>query len=218
MRRLALISSNELLKDAIKFYIRELEYQIIFEAHCAYKLRDYLKSGGTKPHLIIHDADAIGQDQLATLKGLKKLVWEINLLAVLSKYDISSVTALFRAGFTGVVLGDLGQEGFINALGLVVTGRRVFPDQVVQALVELGDDVSQRRKYSRNSSKFTARQHAVLDHVINGAQNKHIARKLELPLTTVKADIKTMMRITGAQNRTDLAIGVLRSKLEQTAP
>lgn len=60
---------------------------------------------------------------------------------------------------------------------------------------------------------FTPAQQAILKLVCKGESNKHIARTLNLPETTVKARVRDVMHKLVVTNRTQIAIVAAKMRL-----
>jgi DNA-binding NarL/FixJ family response regulator len=61
-----------------------------------------------------------------------------------------------------------------------------------------------------DGTPLSERQRAVLNLLMEGASNKMIARSLELSAGTVKAHVASLLRLYGAENRTELVHAATR--------
>jgi len=60
---------------------------------------------------------------------------------------------------------------------------------------------------------MTAREKEVLGLIVEGRFNKKIAYELTISENTVRAHIRSLMKETGARNRTELAVNAVRKRL-----
>lgn len=60
-------------------------------------------------------------------------------------------------------------------------------------------------------AEFTERELEVLIQLISGASNKTIAERMNLSVDTVKYHLKNLLKKTGCQTRTELAVKACRS-------
>jgi two-component system nitrate/nitrite response regulator NarL len=60
---------------------------------------------------------------------------------------------------------------------------------------------------------LSAREIAILERIVRGDSNKHVARFFKIAEPTVKAHVKAILRKIGASNRTQAAIWALNNGL-----
>jgi two-component system, NarL family, nitrate/nitrite response regulator NarL len=60
---------------------------------------------------------------------------------------------------------------------------------------------------------LSAREIAIVERIVRGDSNKHVARYFKIAEPTVKAHVKAIFRKIGASNRTQAAIWALNHKL-----
>lgn len=208
MFNIVVVSPNSFFIDALRHNLSGSEFAI---AECVTQiagLSGSLKLAEARCDLVIVDFEAYEAER--EIARMKKLRPALRILSVLQTFNSKTTASCFHAGCDGVLLSSLKLENLTQHLTLLMGGHKVFPNQVAELMCEISMQDAAAPVTDFGSTEFSQRQSKILKLVIDGAQNKCIARALKMPLTTVKADIKTMMRKTGAQNRTDLAIGVLR--------
>ena len=66
--------------------------------------------------------------------------------------------------------------------------------------------------------RLTKRQRELLEHLIDGAPNKHIARAMSVGEGTVKMMLHMMYDRFGVRNRTELALLYTRNGNAETTP
>lgn len=211
MANIVLISSNSFFIDALRLTIAGPEFAITDVLRSTDQMDGSMAFGTGRCDLVIWDAGAFPDIGNTVIAAIKRRRAKIGILAVLPTYDATQTAKCFAAGCDGVLVSDIELSKLPNHLRLLASGYKVFPDQVADLVLNTLHSNPITRGQSRAVAGFSTRQKQVLELVIDGAQNKGIARELNLPLTTIKADIKSMMRETGTQNRTELAISVLRT-------
>jgi two-component system nitrate/nitrite response regulator NarL len=70
---------------------------------------------------------------------------------------------------------------------------------------------------SQGAKQLSAREVAILERIVRGDSNKHVARFFKIAEPTVKAHVKAIFRKLGASNRTQAAIWALNSRLFEDA-
>jgi two-component system, NarL family, nitrate/nitrite response regulator NarL len=119
------------------------------------------------------------------------------------------------AFFTGI-----SPEGLVNSLNaliahnVMVVDARVWPQGAPMATAirpaEVSSDVLPR---SQEVLQLSAREADILNRIVLGDSNKHIARHFDIAEATVKAHMKAILRKIGAINRTQAAIWAVNNGL-----
>ena len=211
MINIVVISSNSFFIDALRLTVPSEEFTITSVLRSERQLETSMAFATGRCDLVIWDQGTFPDIGETVISGLRKRRDHIGILAVLPSYDATKMASCYEVGCDGVLMSDLALEKLPHHLRLLACGHKVFPDQVADLVLQMLAAKTPRTGAPSSCCSFSSRQKKVLGMILDGAQNKGIAQALQLPLTTVKADIKTMMRETGAQNRTDLAISVLRT-------
>jgi two-component system NarL family response regulator len=119
---------------------------------------------------------------------------------ILTTYDgDQEIVQALRAGASGYLLKDAGEELLVAAIRDVFAGRRVIPPDVA---VRLAD------RYP--ASEPTGRELEVLGLIVNGRSNKEIGRLLGIAEGTVKSHVNRLLEKLGADDRTQAATAALR--------
>ncbi len=147
---------------------------------------------------------------LATLHRRKPL---LKSLLVVSQFDAAFLSALYEAGCVGCLLSNIPPGAMSHYIRLAASGQRILPDGAADMLRQLLQEVTPPANVTALLSKLTQREGRVLGHLLHGSSNKLIASHLQVPVTTVKGDLKSIMRKTGAANRTALAVSVMKQGL-----
>lgn len=116
------------------------------------------------------------------------------------------------SGVSGFIPKSSDPQVLVAALRLVLAGGVYLPEQVLryQSNIKSGM-ISEANNSSTMLEKLSPRQMEVLMHVIDGKNNKTIARELSLSLGTVKAHLSGAYDCLGVSNRTEAV--VIASKL-----
>jgi DNA-binding NarL/FixJ family response regulator len=104
-------------------------------------------------------------------------------------------------GFLAAMLYALHQS-----LRLVLLGEKVFPTDLARLLTS--DRIMARNDAAQmgHVNGLSDREMQILGYLLNGAQNKQIARDLQISDGTVKVHLKAILKKIGVQNRTQAAI------------
>ena len=117
--------------------------------------------------------------------------------------DEQIATALER-GAWGLLLKENALGTLITCLGVVCSGQRWLPEELVAPAVRRA---TERRKADVQPERvLTAREYEIARLVAQGLSNKHIARALAISEGTVKIHLHNMYEKLGGANRTSLAV------------
>ncbi|MGJ8628542.1 MAG: response regulator transcription factor [Sulfitobacter sp.] len=217
MSKIIIVSPNSFFIEALRHNLTASTFTVMDCSATLLGLSGSLNLAEDRCDIIILDFDAFAAKARKEVAQIKLARPNLRILAVLQDFDLGHTSDCFQAGCDGVLLSNLNLDSLTHHLTLLESGHKVFPNQVAQLMCDYSAQQPRYLSHGTGIVHFSQRQSQVLKLVIDGAQNKSIANRLEMPLTTVKADIKSMMRKTGAQNRTELAICVLRKGWAGTA-
>ena len=171
--------------------------------------------------LIVEDAAPCSQRPFANLSALHRRRPLLKSLLVVPKFDAAFLLKLFEAGCAGCLSSNVPPAAIPQYLRLAASGQRILPDGAADLLKQLIQEVTPPADATALMSKLTNREGRVLSQLLRGAPNKIIASCLQVPVTTVKGDVKSIMRKTGAANRTALVVSVMSKGfggMDQPAP
>jgi two-component system nitrate/nitrite response regulator NarL len=122
------------------------------------------------------------------------------------------------AGVDGYLLKNMSADALDQSLRLVLLGEKVFPTDLARLLTSdwmMGrNDAAQ----AAHVNGLSHREMQILSHLLNGAQNKQIARDLDICEGTVKIHLKAILKKIGVQNRTQAAIWAHSQRMTYVGP
>jgi two-component system, NarL family, nitrate/nitrite response regulator NarL len=166
--------------------------------------------------LIIVSAGGNANEAADTVEQLKRESLAAKIVVLADSADVAAITRAYRAGADGLLLATARHDALIKALELIMMGERLFPST---ALLDVTQEINQPQTHAANALQsphsenvppllrnLSEREKEVLSHLITGAQDKVIARDLNLAEATVKVHVKSLFKKLGAQNRTQAAV------------
>jgi two-component system nitrate/nitrite response regulator NarL len=123
-----------------------------------------------------------------------------------------------EAGANGALLTSISPDGLIRALYAVVSDNVLVIDGSLGQLSAANEGgAGESNGLSSHAAihderKLSSREYAILDRIVLGDSNKHIARHFGIAEATVKAHVKAILRKTGVANRTQAAIWLMNNK------
>ncbi|MCU1532106.1 MAG: hypothetical protein JWO49_1677 [Arthrobacter sp.] len=153
-----------------------------------------------RPDVILVDLDMVHQDTTGILARTRELDPGVAIVVLTDNPTVEQVRSARQAGVRGFI--NRRASGDTIARVLVAAGQG-------QALVE-GDIFDRLLGSSSTESEsgadaFTTREKEVHDMVVRGMADKQIARELGISVKTVEKHVGSILRKTGARNRTMLA-------------
>ena len=151
-----------------------------------------------RPDVILMDLDMVHRDTTGMLARIRAVDPAVAIVVLTDNPTVDQVQSARQA----VVRGFLSQRatGDTIARTLVAAGQG-------QALVEgdIFDHLLGAEPSDVETGSFTSREKQVREMVIQGMADKQIARQLEISVKTVEKHVGSILRKTGARNRTMLA-------------
>lgn len=130
------------------------------------------------------------------------------------------------AGANAALFNSVMPSALVNCLHAITSGNLVVVDSRLWTLTTFhpkpGEPFSPAMANeppwdldsARHALKqLSAREIAILERIVQGESNKHVARFFKIAEPTVKAHVKAIFRKIGATNRTQAAIWALNNKL-----
>ncbi len=160
------------------------------------------------------------------------------IVAVGDEADRDYIKGALNNGANAALLSSVSPHALVSALYSVVNGRLlVIDDRLWPLEVQPKPQEQQSASISQSSSPpqhvpsiqnfplwageddphtaehLSAREIAILERIVRGDSNKHVARFFNIAEPTVKAHVKAIFRKVGASNRTQAAIWALNHHL-----
>jgi DNA-binding NarL/FixJ family response regulator len=135
---------------------------------------------------------------------------ELPILLILKQLTIPRLHQALQAGSQGILADALILEGNVfTALQALLRGDHYF-DPSLGALLQDG--------VAGCNPRLSAKQLQVLMLLVSGDSDRQIAVKLELPIDTVKYNIKQIYRVLGVGNRASAVLMALRLGMVSVPP
>jgi two-component system, NarL family, nitrate/nitrite response regulator NarL len=157
----------------------------------------------------------------ATLQSMASLInnhKKAHMVALSNRFCPRRMIDTLNAGAHGYLLKDeISPEALVASLELILSGALVIPRVAVNmpsvnhavatpvASIDTGGAPAQPAAQMHGSGLST-REEMIVEQLMRGASNKHIARSLNIAEATVKVHVKSVLRKIGVNNRTQAAI------------
>jgi len=155
---------------------------------------------------------SVSPDGDRVVEALMGEVPDVRILGVVSAPDLFSAYRLMKLGVAGLIPRSVDVQEMLLALRAVASGYAVVVPDMLKMLVEqLGANT--RRRASIASDRLSPRQLRIVGAVSQGLTDAQIAKAFGITVSLVKAEVKSILRKTGARNRTEVVALALRRGL-----
>ena len=158
------------------------------------------------PDVVLADLQAAGDDCAGYLEGIASADASTAVILLVGPRDEDRVREAAKAGARGFVDRSVDAVSLGRAVLSAVNGEVVVPGDLVHSLGGWHGEGA--------GARLTPREREVRALVEKGRQDKHIATDLGIALKTVEKHVGTILRKTGARNRTELAAFASRSSAD----
>lgn len=169
--------------------------QVVAEVDSASQLLDACEL--LRPAIVVLDLDLLHRDTSGILSNLRGIDPAVAVVVLTDNPTVDQVRSAKQAGV----------RGFINrrADGETI-GRTIVAAGQGEALMEgeMFDHLMGEASPDTGIGQFTTREREVHEMVIRGMADKQIARELQISVKTVEKHVGSILRKTGARNRTML--------------
>lgn len=203
--RIAIIETDCLMREGLMQVLRRHHVRIV-GAWSSLEEAVAAPNTGENPSVILVSTVSLGMLEPEDAEALRQRYpgARIALLAELYGDGIASVVA--AAQVDGVLLASSSPTNLVRSLELIAFGQAVFPRPIYMGHSEPSLSEGEATTGSGALGKLSAREQQVLAGLAKGASNKVIARQLAITDATVKVHVKSILRKTGAGNRTEAAL------------
>ncbi len=224
--QIILIGSHSLFREGLAGILRAACFRI---AASASRVEQGVLNAAKKqwPVLLVIDAGDAPTSAGEQIELFKKHHPAGRVVVLADKFQLQSISELFRAGANACFDRNSACNSFLKSLELVMMGESILPPAVLQFIVNLDEaDKSGNRAGGDRSYADTAVMHeeahaprlsvqetCILRCLTEGASNKVIARMIRIADSTVKVHIKSILRKIRVQNRTQAAIWAMNNGL-----
>jgi len=223
-----ILQSDDLLREGLRLILSKTPFR---PQACAIELDDLAKVPSDKPVVFIV---GVGQKQTTICSRIRAQYPLALIVAVASEDNPNCLTNALDDGANAALFSSVTPNALVNSLRVVANGQlvidaRLWPSEIqpeaVQPKVEeqvsppLQTDMPWEAEIEVPVTKqLSTREIAILERIVRGDSNKHVARYFKIAEPTVKAHIRTIFRKVGAVNRTQAATWALNHRLFEDDP
>jgi DNA-binding NarL/FixJ family response regulator len=166
-----------------------------------------------EPDVVLMDLLMPVMDGIEATREIRRQMPEVEVVALTSVLEDSSVTGAIRAGAIGYLLKTTDADELREAIRAAAAGQvRLAPEAAARLMREVRAPASP----DALTEPLTERETDVLKLIARGRANKQIARELFVATSTVKTHVNNLYRKLGVSSRTQAALYAARVGLVPT--
>lgn len=173
-----------------------------------------IQVGKFKPDVVILDIQLPGRSGLEVCKEITRDFPASRVIILTSHSGDNFIEQAIRAGASGYILKQVGNEELIRAIRAVYRGEMAMDPRTSARIIAQLDKLS-RQKEQNAFSELSPREVDVLMLVSRGESNKEIGGALNLTETTVRNYISNMLEKLHLRNRIELATYAIENHLSE---
>lgn len=213
MTSVVLADDHPVFRDGLRSLLTTMGIEVLGEAATGAQAVSVTRDA--EPDVVvmdIHMPEMNGIDATATLaaSGSKTRVLVLSMLD-----DDDSVFAALRAGASGYVLKDAGQEEIVQAIEAVARGEVIFGASIAQRVLQF---LTRPTASGKTFSELSDREHEILELVAQGASNSSIARRLFLAEKTVRNNVSNVLTKLHVSSRSEAIVKARDAGIGRVAP
>jgi two-component system nitrate/nitrite response regulator NarL len=206
-----LIAANRLFREGLRRIFLESSFTIINETLSIDDALPFIKS--LQPSLVLVDLSEGGEIPTEHMSQILAAAPRVRIVVLTGTIVGHRLADALSAGVHGYLPNSISPEALHQSLRLVLLGEKVLPTDLADLLIR-GQTMSRSDNGPLgNFNDLSDREMEILRCLLNGAQNKQIARELDISDGTVKVNLKAILKKIRVQNRTQTAIWAMNHRV-----
>jgi two-component system, NarL family, nitrate/nitrite response regulator NarL len=211
-----LIDASGLFREGLRRILSCASFVTIHEACSVQDALPLIRS--LQPALVLVNFPDTGEAQREGIGQIRAAAPPTRIVVLTETVRVNRLCEALSAGADGYLLKNMSAEALHQSLQLVLLGEKVFPTDLADLLTN--DRVAARNgtAQANHANGLSDREMQILGYLTNGAQNKQIARELQICEGTVKVHLKAILKKIGVHNRTQAALWAMSQGMKHVGP
>jgi DNA-binding NarL/FixJ family response regulator len=203
--RVLITDDHGVVRQGLRMFLSlDPDIQIVGEASDGREALDMVRT--LRPDVVLMDLLMPVMDGVSATEIIRKELPDVEVVALTSVLEDTSVTEAVRAGAIGYLLKDTDVEELHRAVRGAAEGRVHLAPEVAARLMR-------KVRAPESPEALTERETEVLKLLARGKANKQIAGTLFVSEKTIKAHVSSILKKLGVQSRTQAALYAVRTGL-----
>ena len=200
--RILLADDHAVVRQGLKMFL-ELDTDLVVVGEAENGEQAFHLAFSLNPDVVLMDLLMPVMDGISAIKAIRSKTPDIEIIALTSVLEDTSVMGAMRAGATGYLLKDTQADELCRAIKAAAAGQVQLSPQVAARLMR-------EVQAPQSPEKLTERETDVLRLLAFGKSNKEIALDLFIGEKTVKTHVSSILGKLGVPSRTQAALHALR--------
>jgi two-component system nitrate/nitrite response regulator NarL len=207
----AVICKNTLMRTGMNSILAHSRFELLEGSY------DLSGASDHRPLLFMICDEYPGEELARTIETIKEQHPSARVVVLGDNLATSAIVGALEAGMNGLCASTMDRHALVTVLELVMLGEIYIPIAVALQMGSPAACPSQNQGQlpamlagasmrKGGTHRLSDREVEILHHLVSGAQNKVIARSLDITESTIKVHVKAILRKIGASNRTQAAI------------
>jgi len=207
--KICIVDDHSVVRQGLRMFLKlEQDFEIVGEAANGKEALE--KVADLCPDVVLMDILMPVMGGIEATEQIKKEYPEIEVIALTSVLEDSTIVNAIRAGAIGYLLKDTEADELIRAIKAAALGKVQLSPQAAERLMR-------EIRTPESPEKLTERETEVLCLLAAGHANKEIAGKLHISETTVNTHVSNILMKLGVPSRTQAALYAVRVGLIKIA-
>jgi two-component system, NarL family, response regulator LiaR len=196
--RVLIVDDHEVVRQGLKTFLGlDPGLEIVGEAGDG--VEAVAQARALRPDVVLMDLLMPKMDGLTAIRAIRAELPEVEVIALTSVLEDSSVGESLRAGAIGYLLKDTRPQELRRAIRAAADGQVQLSPQAAARLIR-------EVRAPESPEALSERETDVLRLLARGLANKQIARELSITEKTVKSHVSSILGKLGLQSRTQAAL------------
>jgi DNA-binding NarL/FixJ family response regulator len=206
--KVLIVDDHALIREALHAVLKQLKREaVIFEASSSRQAMQLVEEH-PDVSLILLDINLPDRDGLSVLAELRERYATIAIIVLSAQDDRDAVKRAFKLGALGFIPKTTEREVMLSAIRLVLSGGIYIPSEILGGEDPMSPQTASKPATRKlpNDLGLTDRQVEVLALLMEGKNNKVIAKTLNMAVPTVKNHITVVLKALNVTSRTEAVI------------
>lgn len=214
--RVILVDDHEIVRLGLKTLLGDIPWvEVVDEVGTAAEALQSVSDN--MPDVVVMDIRMPGESGIAACQAIVGKWPHVKVVMLTSFVDDSLIFRALRAGASGYVLKQVGNQPLIDALDAVRRGNALLDPSITMRLIEHVRQ-QEEREHVAAFRDLSSRELIVLHEVSLGKSNGQIAEALGLSEKTVRNHVSAILAKLGLANRIEAATFAVRHHVEDFLP
>jgi two-component system, NarL family, response regulator NreC len=206
--KIVIVNKYFLMNYAIRCILQRIKG---FEVYGVSEDQILSETARIKPDILIVEIDIIKTDSFKLLSSIKSKFSGIKILGLLDIEDKERLSHILEYKLEGLLLKNTSRDELIYAAKCIYKGEKYYSKEIHNYIIEHLTNITEDQKNKANIEVLSEREKEILNLIVQGKNNKDIAKKLFISENTVLTHRRNIMRKVKVKSTAQLIITSLKN-------